>query len=810
MKSLYAIALFLTAFSVKATNWYVAPNGINSLTSNRGKSKEEPFKTIQYGLGQCEPGDNLYIMNGTYHNPGFGSGNLNNGPLCYINKSGSSGKYITIRNHPGHKPKLEFDGSGGFIAGADVTWVRIIGLTIQGPNAKINLEKALEYRLEKPNYYNGAGIAFWGPSHHIQVRNCTVYDCPNSAIRANKSDYVTFNDNVVYNSSWYSSSGSSALVIAESKDIDQSTKYKMIIRRNTAYNNKNLVPIYIRGQKNGEYAGPDYDKIVDGRGIYMTRNPDYIHGKYYIADNICYNNGFGGLTFHISNNGTIVNNTLYKNGTTNGGREGMTITKAHNVDIYNNIIWARGIWAVYNYTAPGPSTNVTFHDNLIYNGKSSFSGENNMFDTNPQFVNPDNNNFRLKSNSPAINKNTKGSTLSKDLVARPQRGTFDLGAFEYNTIPFNKTIWLQTKAKDNFVSADEVANRDFPPLTSRSTSVGDNEKFLLKKTGAYVYLKSIGNDKLVTVRTQENSQILRAMAPKLTNAERFTIYQDVNGAFTFKSRANNKYVTFDSDNVGRLTASSTAGSAQQFIYNPNVASFTSDPAPLVNIDLGNNTTYWIKNKASSKYIHSNGDQDESNSVVHNFDETWWSQKWVTEKVNENTYRFRCKWGDNYLTNEGGNVEVSASLDASSGKQDWILEEVSSNVYRLTNKADNKNLNASNSWAGSNVDVIAQNASSENQQWEIVLDDSGYRIGADVRESSEDQIVFLPNRIIEAQLTLSNTATIAIYNMKGVLMDKQLVTKEHNTFVLKENINSGTYIFRITTTKNTYAVKSFFK
>jgi parallel beta-helix repeat protein len=75
-------------------------------------------------------------------------------------------------------------------------------------------------------HFNGRGIAVWG-GHHITIANNSVHHAPGSAIRVNYADYVTIEENVVYDSTWWTSNAESALVIAESTSIDTSDAVKV-------------------------------------------------------------------------------------------------------------------------------------------------------------------------------------------------------------------------------------------------------------------------------------------------------------------------------------------------------------------------------------------------------------------------------------------------------------------------------------------------------------------------------------------------------------------------------------------------------
>ena len=108
-------------FSIKlalAQNYYVSDS--NGSDNNSG-TIELPFKTINKGISMVNPGGTVYVMDGIYQNANYGSAdpstntNMNNQHVVTINKSGTEGAYITIRNYPGHLPKIQFDGRGGIV-----------------------------------------------------------------------------------------------------------------------------------------------------------------------------------------------------------------------------------------------------------------------------------------------------------------------------------------------------------------------------------------------------------------------------------------------------------------------------------------------------------------------------------------------------------------------------------------------------------------------------------------------------------------------------------------------------------------------
>jgi len=64
-----------------------------------------------------------------------------------------------------------------------------------------------------------------------------------------------------------------------------------------------------------QYGKEMQDYIIDGSGVYVTRNNQtYLHGKFELSNNVCYKNGINGIVMHRTNRGVIKKNTIYENG----------------------------------------------------------------------------------------------------------------------------------------------------------------------------------------------------------------------------------------------------------------------------------------------------------------------------------------------------------------------------------------------------------------------------------------------------------------------------------------------------------------
>jgi parallel beta-helix repeat protein len=425
----------LAAEILEEPNLYVSTTGIDE--SGNG-TEAKPFKTIGYAMKQTVPGDTVFVMPGVYNNPGYGNGDKDNGNLAYIsNVHGSEGKSIVLMSAVQGEAKLQFDGSGALIF-SGVSYIEVNGFEIEGPGAAIDTADARSHRLDTPvlPYYSGRGIAFWGKTgnHHIVIKNNSVHHCPNSGIRANYVDYITIENNTVWQNCWWSPNAESGVVIAQATNIDDLDSIKIIFRNNKVYNNGNYVVYYNPTYGDGDgYGQSGYTEIVDGQGLYITRSNDtYLAGRTLIENNLSVNNGVNGICFHHTDRGIIRNNTVYKNGQfPDRPISGITINGADDVLVYNNIVVGRDDVVLQNYES---STNVSVENNLIWDGTNAF--DSGAITADPLFLNPSLDlvtaNFTLQESSPAINGGANLPTSSTDIAGeiRIVDDTVDIGAYE--------------------------------------------------------------------------------------------------------------------------------------------------------------------------------------------------------------------------------------------------------------------------------------------------------------------------------------------------------------------------------------------
>jgi hypothetical protein len=174
-------------------------------------------------------------------------------------------------------------------------------------------------------------------------------DACGSGIRVNKGDYVSIQGNKVSNSTGCTASASSAMVIAQATNVDDSEAVKITISGNRVFNNRNRLPFYApNGFPPGakppfeSYGKADSTYIVDGSGIYLTRNSQfYSRGKFLIENNLTYGNGINGMVVHYTDRVILKNNIIANNGTVpledhRQRNSGLAINHSQDLEIVNN------------------------------------------------------------------------------------------------------------------------------------------------------------------------------------------------------------------------------------------------------------------------------------------------------------------------------------------------------------------------------------------------------------------------------------------------------------------------------------------
>jgi hypothetical protein len=177
------------------------------------------------------------------------------------------------------------------------------------------------------------------------------------------------------------------------------------------------------------------------QGIYHS----HLGGKIY--NNVVYRaSAFGIHLWHAANQVTIMNNTVFANGTSsmgggillgNGDSPGGVVLE--DALVANNIVYKNPRSGIWEYCYAGQNCigqNVKVTNNLVYaNGSGDVSlkvgSAINTISADPLFVNDTGENLHLTSTSPAIGKGILTSAPATDLDGRTRGTTIDLGAYEY-------------------------------------------------------------------------------------------------------------------------------------------------------------------------------------------------------------------------------------------------------------------------------------------------------------------------------------------------------------------------------------------
>lgn len=375
------------------TTYYISGSGNDD---NDGLTKNSPFRSLQKAANLTKPGDVVLVMNGIYSE----SDSENN--ILTITNSGTPDRPITYRAFPGHKPQLQSQ-NWHAISVAGAAYIIIDGFEIVGNRKDVTLKTAIAERENLANPFtsgNGIGIISGNSnrkSHHVIVRNNTVHDLSGGGIYTINADYITIENNTVYNNAWYSPYGNSGISMYQNWNSDRNTDYKMIVRNNIVYGNQNLIPFLWAGE------------VTDGNGIIVDdsrhtqdSNLDPYTGKTLITNNIVYKNGGRGIHVYESDGVDIVHNTTYQNSRHPNISDGeITAIAAKEIGIYNNIIYATTGQRVNTLS---DANRVSFDGNLLFNSdRFTVPGGDNLIGRDPLFVAPELSDFRLRGNSLALN-----------------------------------------------------------------------------------------------------------------------------------------------------------------------------------------------------------------------------------------------------------------------------------------------------------------------------------------------------------------------------------------------------------------------
>lgn len=392
--------------------YYISAEGVDT---NNGLTSATPWKTFSKMLEHIKPGDIVNLMNGTY--------NTSSGPILTLEPihSGEKDKYITIKAMDGHKPVIVAYGNVWNAIMINASYIIIDGIEFMGYNQYLTYEDAYavyeEYMAGGRDWakiagYNTNALTIGGPGqdsklpHHVIIRNCVVHDFPGGGLNAIQADYVTFENNIVYNNAWYMMYAGSGISVLCPCNSDDNTDYKIVISGNYCHTNKTMVP-WNSTQKLSDGNGIIIDiNIRPYSGGVVTDKTPYM-GRTLVKNNISVNNGGSGIHSYNADHVDIFNNTAYHNGTVVGYAD-IFSNQCKDVNVLNNIMYARSDNACNE--KPRDATEV-YDYNIYFGGTANYQGPNDIV-ADPKFVNLSldriNADFHLQAGSPGIGSGSTG------------------------------------------------------------------------------------------------------------------------------------------------------------------------------------------------------------------------------------------------------------------------------------------------------------------------------------------------------------------------------------------------------------------
>lgn len=395
--------------------FYVSTDG----SDGGSGSASSPWRTINHAVhAEVGAGDRIIVRSGTYVEQ------------VWINRGGSAAGDLTIKSEvPGGAHVIAPSGSYSAI-NIRGSYVTLDGFKVKGAEG---------------HAIDGEGV------HHVTVTNNTAHDSGGSGISFQHFEFIRIEGNEVYANASTNGYQTSGISIYQARNITGDTTtpgFRAIVKDNVSYNNS---------------AGPamNFDH-TDGNGIIVddfqstqaTGHPSYGFPTL-VEGNLVFGNGGKGIQVTWSDHVTVRNNTAYHNNTdpmmSSTWRGELSNAQSSDNTWVNNIAVAdpstnSNNTAIGNYSYGGyKNAGVTWENNLTYNGTvgepsvktdggnpAPSAAGGNQLGVDPRFVDPENGDFHLASDSPAINGGTGAHGLaSEDLDGGPRVvGKVDMGAYE--------------------------------------------------------------------------------------------------------------------------------------------------------------------------------------------------------------------------------------------------------------------------------------------------------------------------------------------------------------------------------------------
>jgi hypothetical protein len=438
-----ALDLRIDNVSYANPSYYVRPGGSDA---GDGRTEATAFATPQKAIDAAKPGDIVLLMDGTYEPAGA--------PVARFVRPGTPAGWITLKNHPGHKPVLSAAGQHAVRvtkpadpADGPLGYIELRGLTVRGNGDTVRDKFPAEIGKSTPNtdtqgvHVNGKdGPA--GMVHNVRLADCVVEYCTADGVYLDYADRIAVEGCTVRNNCWtgiaFAPAGLSVMHYANFDAADNVPKF--LIAGNRVTGNKLTVP-------NSPWNKTPKTRFYNGNGILLDANaekplPDAYAGRTLVQNNVVWDNGGGGVQTWGNHRMDIVNNTLYLNGTQpeRWGQIGLDMTR--DVRVANNVVVAQpdGTLDTWRTGRPDRPAKIDAAPYRIDRANNLFSGGAkppvpgaNAVVADPLFVDASAGDFRLKPGSPAVRAGVWAAFVPAADAAgnpRPAGGPPDLGAFQ--------------------------------------------------------------------------------------------------------------------------------------------------------------------------------------------------------------------------------------------------------------------------------------------------------------------------------------------------------------------------------------------
>jgi hypothetical protein len=468
--SLLFPCFFVYSTSATGSTYYVSTSGSDSNTG----SLAQPWKTIQKAANTVTQGDTVYIRGGTY-----------NEKITLADVQGTSNSWITFAPYNNEEVTVDGNSKGGIYDGIFLfqdgcSYIRITGLELKrttshgiflhgGEINHIRIDHCIIHDCESSGIYCYSGSQPTKYVRYIEFDYNTVYDVNNGysyddTYTISPQEAISFSNvqgfNIHHNTlTSYGKEGIDAKSGSSNGAIHHNTISTSLASPAFQWN-YNHIGIYIDGFSNKNQDISVYCNTITGYGgpgiVIGAERPET--GS---IENISIYNNIIALSYlpgHISFRAIdscydapftdifIYSNTIYNGDSSNSPiRIFPSTTHITNLIIANNIVTGTAYYLLsfQELRSTETASRLTLTNNLYY--RFGGTGHNQWKDgtdkswgtdyilNDPKYINRNNFNLNLQSNSPAIDSGDMSTAAPNDFegIIRPQGNDVDIGGYEY-------------------------------------------------------------------------------------------------------------------------------------------------------------------------------------------------------------------------------------------------------------------------------------------------------------------------------------------------------------------------------------------